>query len=496
MHNLTNDETINTQIKSFTKWVNKQLEKKKYPLITSVVEDFSDGKSLLNLLSVIYGEHIPQNTGNLSNFQKRDNIDRAIRIIEANKIDLVNIDADLIYNKNLKLTLGMTWALILRSISKYTHDESDSNNFKDSLLKWCQKCTKNYKNVNVRDFTTSWKNGLAFNALLHRFAPSIVDYDSLNPKNDKENLIHAFDLAEEHFNITKFLDPEDLTENVLPDEKSIITYLSQYYLKLECLDFKSHLEKGQEYTRNMSEYLNRNTGNYNKKVHEFLLICEEKQQLIKNFTIILQDLLEYDNKMQSIQKIVDISNLYGNLRSSYPIFRRKDFVVDKIHQPDTLFKQFEKISTFSPDLKDSLNNLDKTKSNDLSQIQLHCDILSRQIEVNDEECKKSIISDRNNISFDKHELDNVYNEKLTFINQLLQYKTHVIHRSKTAIRLFETYDPKNTGIINEMNFKNCCLVLNISCSKEIYEDKITIEEYLEYVNKEFDMKDKDSFKVE
>ena len=31
--------------------------------------------------------------------------------------------------------------------------------------------------MDVRNFTSSFKNGMAFNAIIHRFRPDIIDYD-------------------------------------------------------------------------------------------------------------------------------------------------------------------------------------------------------------------------------------------------------------------------------------------------------------------------------
>merc|ERR1712061_612905 len=78
------------------------------------------------------------------------------------------------------------------------------------------------------DFTSSWRDGMAFNALLHKQRPDTVDYASLHPSNHTENLNNAFDIAEQKFGISKLLDPEDVDVQ-RPDEKSILTYVASYY---------------------------------------------------------------------------------------------------------------------------------------------------------------------------------------------------------------------------------------------------------------------------
>ncbi|XP_033620209.1 EH domain-binding protein 1 isoform X8 [Fukomys damarensis] len=60
-------------------------------------------------------------------------------------------------------------------------------NASQSLLVWCKEVTKNYRGVKITNFTTSWRNGLSFCAILHHFRPDLIDYKSLNPQDIKEN---------------------------------------------------------------------------------------------------------------------------------------------------------------------------------------------------------------------------------------------------------------------------------------------------------------------
>ena len=79
-----------------------------------------------------------------------------------------------------------------------------------------------------QDFTTSWRDGMAFNAMLHNQRPDVVDFDKLNPANHTANLQNAFAIAHQKFGIPKLLDPEDVDVQ-RPDEKSILTYIASYY---------------------------------------------------------------------------------------------------------------------------------------------------------------------------------------------------------------------------------------------------------------------------
>lgn len=42
------------------------------------------------------------------------------------------------------------------------------------LLEWCKDVTKDYPNVKVTNLTTSWRNGMAFCAIIHHFEPDLM----------------------------------------------------------------------------------------------------------------------------------------------------------------------------------------------------------------------------------------------------------------------------------------------------------------------------------
>ena len=96
---------------------------------------------------------------------------------------------------------------------------------KDALLLWCQMKTAGYHNVNIRNFTTryvsvsgfiftlsggnfltrlfwreifyfSWRDGLAFNAIIHKHRQDLIKYETLSKSNAMHNLNNAFEVAE------------------------------------------------------------------------------------------------------------------------------------------------------------------------------------------------------------------------------------------------------------------------------------------------------------
>uniref|UniRef100_A0A8C1ZGE7 EH domain binding protein 1-like 1b n=1 Tax=Cyprinus carpio TaxID=7962 RepID=A0A8C1ZGE7_CYPCA len=95
-----------------------------------------------------------------------------------------------------------------------------------SLLEWCQDITKNYKGVKITNFSTSWRNGLAFCAILHHFNPEIIDFDALEPHNIKQNNKAAFD-GFASLGISRLLEPSDMVLLSVPDRLIVMTYLCQ-----------------------------------------------------------------------------------------------------------------------------------------------------------------------------------------------------------------------------------------------------------------------------
>ncbi|XP_057627140.1 EH domain-binding protein 1 isoform X6 [Chionomys nivalis] len=99
-------------------------------------------------------------------------------------------------------------------------------NASQSLLAWCKEVTKNYRGVKITNFTTSWRNGLSFCAILHHFRPDLIDYKSLNPQDIKENNKKAYD-GFASIGISRLLEPSDMVLLAIPDKLTVMTYLYQ-----------------------------------------------------------------------------------------------------------------------------------------------------------------------------------------------------------------------------------------------------------------------------
>ncbi|CAJ0588009.1 unnamed protein product, partial [Mesorhabditis spiculigera] len=110
------------------------------------------------------------------------------------------------------------------------HGNATGKTAREALLEWAQEATDGYPQVRVSNFGSSWRDGLAFNAILHRYRPHLVQWSHVisSGRSNLERLEHAFALAEREFGVTRLMDPEDF-ESTNVDEKSVITYVSSLH---------------------------------------------------------------------------------------------------------------------------------------------------------------------------------------------------------------------------------------------------------------------------
>ncbi|XP_044228340.1 dystonin isoform X2 [Thunnus albacares] len=254
------DERDRVQKKTFTKWINQHLLKVRKH-INDLYEDLRDGHNLISLLEVLSGDTLPRERDFLKTlrlvsgteacaveqhgdtldddkgprergrmrFHRLQNVQIALDYLKRRQVKLVNIRNDDITDGNPKLTLGLIWTIILHFQISEIHvtGESEDMTAKERLLLWSKQITEGYVGVRCDNFTTSWRDGRLFNAIIHKYRPDLVDMSRVSTQTNRSNLENAFGVAEQ-LGVARLLDPEDVDVQS-PDEKSVITYVSTLY---------------------------------------------------------------------------------------------------------------------------------------------------------------------------------------------------------------------------------------------------------------------------
>ncbi|XP_077601145.1 cytospin-A [Stigmatopora nigra] len=103
---------------------------------------------------------------------------------------------------------------------------------RNALLKWCQKKTEGYQNIDITNFSSSWNDGLAFCAVLHTYLPAHIPYQELSSQDKRRNFTLAFQAAES-VGIKCTLDLNEMVHTERPDWQSVMTYVTAIYKYFE-----------------------------------------------------------------------------------------------------------------------------------------------------------------------------------------------------------------------------------------------------------------------
>uniref|UniRef100_A0A672QXE8 Cytospin-A n=1 Tax=Sinocyclocheilus grahami TaxID=75366 RepID=A0A672QXE8_SINGR len=103
---------------------------------------------------------------------------------------------------------------------------------RNALLRWCQKKTEGYQNIDITNFSSSWNDGLAFCAILHTYLPAHIPYHELNSQDKRRNFTLAFQAAES-VGIKSTLDIGEMVHTERSDWQSVMIYVTAIYKYFE-----------------------------------------------------------------------------------------------------------------------------------------------------------------------------------------------------------------------------------------------------------------------
>lgn len=333
--------------------------------------------------------------------------------------------------------------------------------------------------MDIENLTTSWQNGIAFNAIIHRFRPDLItDFHNMNPNDSYNNCEKAFKISEEHLEIPKLFDSEDIIDVIKPDEKSILTYLSQFYQKF----------KQEEIIVGMKHDLN----NFIDKFDQTILlenIYEEKSRIfLKNkeeFNENVDDVLKSINTLLCTIKNLEVHN-HDLIHKSTEICGylerinclRNELSLKKYHPPEELNIDLIDISLSKPSfslINTVKENIDEFDNKEAAIVENYKNIIRQVLKEESLEVQNSIIQEelksftgiflKSKIKDDTlDKMRNIIEKKKEEIKEYLISKDKIIETTNSAIKLFKERDYKESGYISVPEFKKILRFLKLDAN--------------------------------
>ena len=303
--------------------------------VKSLVSDLSDGIILIHLLEILSNESLGRYASNPKlRVQRFENVNKSLEFIKSKGIHMTNIGAEDVVDGNRKIILGLIWTLILRFTISNINEEGMTA--KEGLLLWCQRKTACYEGVEVRDFSASWNDGLAFCALLDIHRPDLIDFDTLDKSDHKGNMQLAFDIASKEIGIPELLDVEDVADVPRPDERSLMTYIAYWFHAFSAMERVENAgRRVEKFVSNMQGAWEMQSA-YEKRMRALLQLIRQQRQSWYNAQFEgtyldakrqANDLSTYkkNHKRKWVAEKSELSALLGNIKTKMTTYRLKPY---------------------------------------------------------------------------------------------------------------------------------------------------------------------------
>lgn len=474
------------QSKTFAKWVNMYLAKKGYEDRAEVGKQFGqswdNGVLLMKLMNALYDVPMPKRFKKdaKTRVHKLDNVNQALKMLNKAEVKTTNLKQVNLLDGDFRMMCGMTWNIILDYNIKGISVEDTTA--KQGLLIWCRKKTQGYKGVdgNINNFSKDWKDGNAFLALVDRHTKGLVDYNAMYDSSAEEKLDAAF-TACEGLGIMRLLEVEDLTEVERPDEKSVMTYVSELFKLFSKEDIKENAAQHIASFLKFQRRLDLLTGDYESRFDGFVEWCDSKCNHFGSATepedqttaaTMLNEYKEYvtDEKPAKMVNVVDIQDLFANIQGELKVNGRPAYEPDETRKPEILnskkddLQQSEKeyvemirgarmgfISAMDSgdtisdermaEFEKSFDVFDHDKSGQMNKLEFKAALSAIGIALNDDDCERvftELCSDHDTDG--KQEID-----KQTYMNYVVSFFTTSDDADSIMKSLHVLGDPENVS---------------------------------------------------
>eukprot|EP00163_Fabomonas_tropica_P025911 TRINITY_DN4585_c0_g1_i1.p1 TRINITY_DN4585_c0_g1~~TRINITY_DN4585_c0_g1_i1.p1 ORF type:complete len:937 (-),score=265.93 TRINITY_DN4585_c0_g1_i1:101-2734(-) len=221
---------VKSQKKAFTGWMNANLSRRQI-FVKDLATDLADGTVFINLAEILTG----QSAGSYHKqpkfrVHKLENVDKALQLLRKNGIELHGLANEDVVDGKMKILLGSIWRLI-RSFQLAKHNgrsRAGSRGIastKEDLLAWVRHEVESYDIPAVKNFTSSFQDGKAILALVHKNKPDSVNWEEHNFDNHFDTVEKALDLCESELELPQLVDANEVALG-LTDEQSMMTFLS------------------------------------------------------------------------------------------------------------------------------------------------------------------------------------------------------------------------------------------------------------------------------
>ena len=146
----------------------------------------------------------------------------------------------------------------------------------------CTEATKGRDSVDIRDFAFSFRDGLAFCALICAHAPAALSWSQVDATNKHRNLSLAFSVAQEALRVPELLSTTDFDYNV--DEESVVTYLLECYISI--------LNASQQQQQQLEQ----------QQHQQQQLFFQQQQQQQQQFLLFQQQILQQQHQQLQLQQ--------------------------------------------------------------------------------------------------------------------------------------------------------------------------------------------------